>query len=144
MIQPKPLIFLDFDGVLHPVSAERHERFTCAKLLEESLQGAQCDIVISSSWRFRYSLAELKEILPTNLAARVIGTTGPAHIGDFARHMEIQNFADTRPNPRWIALDDSAWAFQKTSQLIVCNPSTGMTLAEAESVRQWLTSAGSV
>jgi predicted mannosyl-3-phosphoglycerate phosphatase (HAD superfamily) len=138
-MQPKPLIFLDFDGVLHPVSAKRHEHFSCAKLLEEALQDAQCEIVISSSWRFRYSLDELREILPVNLAKRVTATTGAAHVGKFARHAEIQNFADTRPKLRWIALDDCAWAFPTTSQLIVCNPNNGLTFTEVETVRQWLT-----
>ena len=139
--QPKPLLFLDFDGVLHPVSAKPHQRFSCAALLEEALQDAQCEIVISSSWRFRYSLAELREMLPIKLAQRVIGLTGPVHIGDFARHTEIQNFLDSLPLRRWIALDDCAWAFPNTSQLVVCKSSTGLTPAEAEDVRQWLTGA---
>jgi len=137
-MQPKPLIFLDFDGVLHPTSAKPQQWFSCADLLAEVLQGMQCEIVISSSWRFSHSLAELKELLPISLAERVVAATGAAHIGKFARYTEIQSFVGSRPNLRWMPLDDCAWDFPKTSQLIACNPNSGMTRVEAEKVRQWL------
>ena len=138
MSKPKPLIFLDFDGVLHPTSVNPDRWFSCAELLGEALQGAQCEIVISSSWRFSHSLAQLKNLLPIDLAERVTATTGAAHVGKFARYTEIGNFIGSRRNLRWVALDDCAWDFPKACPLIVCNPNTGMTLAEAERVRLWM------
>jgi hypothetical protein len=138
VMQPKPLLFLDFDGVLHPTSAKPQQWFSCVDLLAEVLEGTQCEIVISSSWRFTHSLSELRALLPINLAERTISTTGPAYIGKFARYTEIQSFIGSRLNLRWMALDDCAWDFPKTSQLIACNPNNGLTRVEAEKVRQWL------
>ena len=68
-------LFLDFDGVLHSMSGYRNEPFCRLPLLEEVLVNADVDIVISSSWRFQYSLDELKGKL-SQLGPKVVGTTG--------------------------------------------------------------------
>ena len=52
-------LFLDFDGVLHSMSGYRDQPFCRLPLLEEVLVNTDVDIVISSSWRFQYSLDEL-------------------------------------------------------------------------------------
>lgn len=140
-MRPKQLLFLDFDGVLHPTSVKSDQWFCCADLLGEVLEDTQCGIVISSSWRFSHTLAELKALLPAALGKRVIAVTGPAHIGKFARYTEIQNFMRLHSHLAWLALDDCAWDFPKSSPLIACNPNSGLTRVEAERVRRWLSGA---
>ena len=70
-------LFLDFDGVLHSMSGYHDQSFCRLPLLEEVLVDADVDIVISSGWRFQYSLDELKDKLG-QLGSKVVGTTGEA------------------------------------------------------------------
>ena len=53
------LLFLDFDGVLHPTHFAGEDPFNRADLLEEVLANLQVEIVISSSWRFTHSVSKL-------------------------------------------------------------------------------------
>jgi hypothetical protein len=48
---PARLLFLDFDGVLHPASAGREALFSRTSMLEAVLPDDRCRIVMSSSWR---------------------------------------------------------------------------------------------
>lgn len=137
------LLFLDFDGVLHPASAYATSPFMHAQALAECLRPHECQIVISSSWRFQYSLNELLDMLPQTLAARVTGITGPAHIGALARYREIENYLNlhTRQKARlsWRALDDSNWEFPpRLPELILCNPNEGVTSTQLRDLTTWL------
>ncbi len=135
-----PLLFLDFDGVLHPASDHATAAFSRTHLLEEALAGLEARLVVSSSWRFHYSLAAIRSRLPAAVASRVIGTTGEPHFGEFARHREILAWvADARDPAPWRALDDSAFEFPKgCHELILCDPSTGLDEQLAGVVRDWL------
>ena len=57
------LLFLDFDGVLHPTHFAGQDPFNRVHLLEETLEGSNIGIVISSSWRFTHSLEKLQKEL---------------------------------------------------------------------------------
>lgn len=134
------LIFLDFDGVLHPTSIELGPLFCRAGLLIEVLEGTDCQIVISSSWRHHDDLAELLTRLPAALAGRVVGTTGAAHVGRWARHHEIlQYLRDRALHTDWRALDDSVMEFPPgCPELIACDPSVGLGPGQCSRIRQWL------
>jgi len=135
-------LFLDFDGVLHPTSDHATAAFSRVSFLEETLAGLEARLVVSSSWRFHYSLADIRSRLPVDVASRVIGVTGEPHFGEFARHREILAWvADTRDLAPWRALDDSAFEFPKgCRELILCDPSTGLDEQVAGVVRDWLES----
>lgn len=137
-----PILFLDFDGVLHPASAYQTQAFCHALTLAECLQPYTCDIVISSSWRFNYSLPELRDLLPATLAARVIGTTGEAYIGQHARQHEIGEFLKRSGAPSdrsWRALDDAAWEFPPgLRNLIPCDSNTGLQKIQLAELERWL------
>lgn len=62
-----PVLFLDFDGVLHPNLAAEGQMFSRAPLLAQALEGLHVDIVVSSSWRFQWELAQLRALLPAAL-----------------------------------------------------------------------------
>jgi hypothetical protein len=103
------ILFVDFDGVLHPTSASEEERFSSAHLLEAVWPAAGCDIVISSSWRNFYPFTALVAHFPPTLRNSVIGITGRQYIGPWARYQEIKAYlASYRPLAEWRALDD-AW-----------------------------------
>ena len=70
------LLFLDFDGVLHPTHFAGEDPFNRVHLLEETLEGSNIEIVISSSWRFTHSLEKLQKLLPNSISSLVIGVTG--------------------------------------------------------------------
>lgn len=111
------LVFLDFDGVLHPSKGERGafcqlgELAACADRLEA--QGIGVSFVISSSWR---RFAPLEEILGAledacpGFSSRVEGATGCRPEDPLgARRLEIYDYLRSRPGgaPRaFAAVDD--------------------------------------
>ena len=71
----RPTLYLDFDGVLHPGHAQPNERFGLQNVLVDAISGYEVDIVVSSSWRFQYTLAKLKSVLHADIGC-------PLTIGD--------------------------------------------------------------
>lgn len=132
-------LFLDFDGVLHPNMAAPHQRFSRLPLLVQTLQGCEVEIVISSSWRFEWSLPEMKAHFPTSVRHQVVDTTGPAFIGRHARWREITDYCSLQGLSDWRALDDARFEFpDPCAQLIGCEGSRGLEATQCEKIRQWL------
>ena len=133
------LLFLDFDGVLHPSHFAGQAPFSRAHLLEETLAQFAPKIVVSSSWRFTHSLHKLQKSLPTAIGQLIIGATSTAIIGKYPRYQEIQNYLSGYGPADWRALDDSYWEFPHTcSKLIRCNPNTGIADKQVLELQQWL------
>lgn len=100
------LLYVDFDGVLHPSSGG--DLFCRMHLLEEVLIGKDCQIIISSSWRFHYPFDDLLSLFPESLRGQVAGVTGDAFVGRWPRHSEILIDASKRSgHGRWRALYES-------------------------------------
>jgi hypothetical protein len=134
-----PHLFLDFDGVLHPSTCAPERLFERAEPLAAALRGVACEVVISSSWRHHHPLPELLQHLPHELAERVIGHTGPAYVGRWARWHEIEAWRAlyARGAP-WRALDDSTFEFPpQCVELIACDPNLGIAVAQAKALRTW-------
>ncbi len=136
----KKLLFLDFDGVLHPTTTSLDRPPFChAPLLESALQGRDCDVVVSSSWRHHHTHQEILAHLPSALRQKVVGFTGQAHIGRWPRFTEIQNYMVHLGIANWRALDDSFLEFpENCSELIRCNPNEGLTSSQVQAVVHWL------
>ena len=131
-------LFLDFDGVLHSMSGYRDEPFCRLPLLEEVLINTDVDIVISSSWRFQYSLEELKDRLG-QLGPKVVATTGDPHVGSYPRFNEILKYAETHQISNWRALDDASYEFPSTEmRVFVCNPNVGVEDFQLMQLAQWI------
>ncbi len=134
------LLFLDFDGVLHPISAGEDRHFCRTSLLAATLAGFEgiVQVVISSDRRGYYTLDELKAMLPAGLATYVVGVT-PLHPGN--RLEEIRAFvAMHAPDSDWRALDDDFLSFPKGfPQLIRCDGFVGFDDECATQLRIWLT-----
>ena len=134
-----PALFLDFDGVLHPNLSAPEQRFVRLPMLADALGESDVQIIVSSSWRFEWSLARLKSLFPEPIQTRVIGTTGPAHIGRHARWNEINACCTQRRLTNWRALDDAYFEFpDPCEQLIRCEGSRGIGQAECEALVAWL------
>ena len=135
-----PVIFLDFDGVMHPTSATPEKFFSCASILADAIGDAECEIIISSSWRHHHTLDEIIGMLPETLQHLVQGTTGEAFIGRYPRYNEILTYANNNGlGSDWRALDDSWIEFPPNcSKLIQCNPNIGLGRKQADYLHKWL------
>ena len=134
----KKVLFLDFDGVLHPTT-HGSALLSQLPLLESALEGRDYTMVISSSWRFHLEMEDLKKHFSSAVQNKIIGITGEAYIGAYARFHEINAYAMQHGIANWRALDDSYWEFpQDCSQLIRCNPNSGLTQREVKVLSEWL------
>lgn len=135
-------LFLDFDGVLHCMAQTASKPFDRLGLIEPLVDVAPFEIVISSSWRFHFELSEIRERLG-RLRHFVVGTTGEAVIGRYARHREILEYVRHYRIEDWRALDDAYLEFREnSSELILCDPRVGVSEKEVEALKGWLLQAG--
>lgn len=131
-------LFLDFDGVLHCMAQATAKPFSRLKLIEPLVDVALFQIVISSSWRFHFELTEIQERLG-RLRACVVGTTGEAVTGRYARHREILEYVRHHQIRDWRALDDAYLEFPENSaEVILCDPRLGVSEKEVDALRTWL------
>ncbi len=117
------ILFLDFDGVLHPEPCFDDTKLFCfLPRLENVLRDyPQIKIVISSTWRDSRSLRELQNLFSMEIAQRVIGVT-PCwrdypelfEVNGYQRHTEILTWIRFSDEPwvKWIAIDDKAFLFK--------------------------------
>jgi hypothetical protein len=145
------LLFLDFDGVLHPEPSFQSETLFChLPKLESILRDfPNVDVVISSSWRDTRTLTELQALFSPDIRMRIVGVTPDWRnhpglfdvIGNYPRHIEIE--AWRRDSGRlwedWIAIDDRAYWFRPfLKNLVRCDPTTGLTGEIETELRQRL------
>jgi hypothetical protein len=127
--------------VLQSTTTAIEDLFCKASLLNDLLSERPCNVVISSSWRFKSDLNNLKSKLPQPISRLVVGNTGSPEIGRWPRFSEIKQYLKMhRPLADWRALDDSFLEFPKDcSELILCHPKYGVTEKEIASLAAWLT-----
>ena len=133
------ILFTDFDGVVHPgpsvVTSLTH--FCWLPQLTRLLAPwADVELVIHSTWRHQYDLAELREMLGT-LGSRVLDVTVGAHRWDSIRDWLSRNprVTDFR------VLDDEPDEFPRPppSELVICRPHLGIAEPEVQArLRSWL------
>lgn len=145
------IIFLDFDGVLHPffprkdLSAEENQLFSYLPRLEGVLRDfPESRIVIASSWRINRPWENVISAFSLDITARIIGATPdlkhreppyPKH----PRYEEILVFLRNKnlSAAQWIALDDDPGLYPANCQnLILCED--GFHDAEENSLREVL------
>lgn len=118
----KKIIFLDFDGVLHPHSQYKTKdnyMFSKTDLLNNLIKEySDINIVISSSWRESFSLKDLKNFFPDETSEKIIGVTPVLSSNTLigGRLKEIYHFCETNNigENEWVALDDIASLFLKS------------------------------
>ncbi|SCK38050.1 hypothetical protein VAR608DRAFT_3529 [Variovorax sp. HW608] len=131
------ILFLDFDGVLH-LEGEGHlpveSPFCFLPRLEALLREfAEVRIVISSMWRERHTLDQLREFFSDDLRHRIVGVTplpvrGPGGYAPARREGEILAWLETHGGVEqpWVAPDDAEWQFDRyLHRLVVCGSFVG-------------------
>ena len=149
------LLFLDFDGVLHPEPCRDTTQLLCnLPLLESTLMGLKdLDIVISSTWRHQHSLPALRALFCPDIGNRMIDTTprwqdlpalceviGPTYV----RQVKIEGWLRqaNRVWEPWVALDDKPYWFRPfLPNLVCCDPQVGLNQTSANALRSKLVAA---
>lgn len=144
MSQATRVLFVDFDGCLHPLSTGltsggapvKTPHFGWLPALAEALRGHDdVGLVVHSTWRYEYDVDELRGLLGS-LGQRVIGATprGP-RLDSILWWTNLSQCTDYR------ILDDDASEFPSPPppQLILCCPSTGVAApAVLAALKKWL------
>jgi hypothetical protein len=149
------LLWLDFDGVLHPCPLPETKRdsgryeaelFQSADVLAEMLRPYPAvRLVLSTSWVLSYGLDRTRKLLPNELAQRVIGATFDEksmdryEFGEMPRHEQIIRDVAKRQPIRWLALDDDAddWPAGSLDNLVPMPSELGLSceVARTETIR---------
>lgn len=145
-----PVLFLDFDGVLHPDAVfitprgpQLHAKghlFMWAPLLAQALADfPQVKIVLSTTWVRHLGFRRARGYLPEAIQSRVTGATWHS---EMARGWADQNWWDSATRyeqicrhvararlPNWISLDDDpeGWPSEALGQLVLCEGQLGLT-----------------
>lgn len=133
------LIFLDFDGVLHPTGKEQRH-FSCLPIFENAMrQCPSAKIVITSTWRLAYNMDALKRIFSEDIRSRIIGCTPEGDSEDrYARSREIESYlVSEKLQVKWIAIDDSAGQFRPGTALVLTDGKRGFDVASAKKLFDW-------
>ncbi len=150
-----PILFVDIDGVLHPVGSREPVWFNRLPLLAQALGEpdlAHVQLVVSSDWRIAYTLDELRLRFPPDLRLRVVGTTPleeavkPRQWGAWAqrhpRQAQLMAWLDRHigslQHP-WAALDDNPHQFiPHEPRLVSVHGVLGLQPEHVDAVRQLL------
>ncbi|OAK63600.1 hypothetical protein A3K87_16030 [Variovorax paradoxus] len=126
------LLFLDIDGVLHPVGADysfSSKFFSHLPLLEELLREFKSvDVVISSDWRRTESIEQLQRYFSADIRHRIIGATpqiAPSVAVHYRRQLQVQAWIDGngRHEAEWVARDDWPQSFESGfARLVLTDP----------------------
>lgn len=144
------LLFLDYDGVLHPDAVYLSRRgielraagslfMWSPQLIDALADHPDLRIVLSTSWARNLGFDRARQALPTELRHQVIGATWHSAMGrgwpDYipwdvqTRWEQIAAYLSRLNEPvRWLAIDDDArgWATADRDQLIQTDPNTGL------------------
>lgn len=125
------ILFLDFDGVLHPEYCERpvpeDEVFCHLPRLERVLRDfPTVEIVISSMWRYSFPLERLRERFSEDIRVRIISITPLIDLNEGGgprptREDEIAQWMveNNQQSEDWLALDDAVWQFPTTRHRVI-------------------------
>jgi hypothetical protein len=128
------VIFLDIDGVLAPI---RHwDRYgdldpRCIEVLNEIVVRGEADVVVSSTWRYGKTIAELQEMLDTQgFVGRVLDKTPTGALGA-DRGEEIAAWLAAHAVDGYVIIDDHADMGELRSRLVQTYPAQGLQPADA-------------
>lgn len=146
-MKPTVFLFLDFDGVLHPVSARPEARWTAVDLIAALVEEVpDTAVVVSSTYRAVMAFDRILELFPPPMRDRIVGGT-PVIAVDWGdtnlprRHREILAWLQGNgySDARWLAVDDDAEYFaEDCQQLWLVDGVIGLTPADIEQLRHLL------
>ena len=123
------MIFLDFDGVIAPIKRwDRYEDVdpACVKVLNDIVAEGDADVVVSSTWRYGKTVAELQEILDAKgFAGRVLDVT-PTLPAPTDRTDEITAWLAQHAVTSYIVIDDHVVGGDLSARLVLTQPGYGL------------------
>jgi hypothetical protein len=130
----KTALFLDIDGVLHPLGASEFEEvgrelivtgqdlLRWVPILWELIGEVDVQLVVHSSWRHIYRLDEIVRRFPMPIRDRIFDVTAGA-----GRYESIVQYVERYRIDRFAVLDDLPSAFPtRWPHLIACDPELGI------------------
>jgi hypothetical protein len=136
------VIFLDIDGVLAPI--RRWDRYgdldpACIRVLNDIVARAGADVVVTSTWRYGKTVAELQEMLDAQgFAGRVVDAT-PTGAPGSGRGDEIGAWLAEHEVSGYVIIDDHGDVGALRTHLVLTQPAHGLTPAEVPAVMATLT-----
>ncbi|WP_458068475.1 HAD domain-containing protein [Rhodanobacter sp. BL-MT-08] len=152
------VIYLDFDGVLHPDEAYQDDKgrvylrgpgklFEYAPVLVEALAlYPDLRIVLSTSWVRMKSYSWVCRHLPEGLRKRVIGATWHSRFKhdydetlwwrDASRYRQIKRDLLRRMPAYWLAIDDDmeGWPENEMDRVVYCDPENALGGEQAQAL----------
>ena len=131
------VIFLDIDGVLAPI--RRWDRYgdldpACIQVLNEIVARSGADVVVSSTWRYGKTAAELQELLEAvGFAGRVVDTT-PTDLAGASRADEISAWLARNDVSSYVIIDDHLDMGELRTHLVQTQPGHGLQSADVSRV----------
>jgi hypothetical protein len=128
------VIFLDIDGVLAPI--RRWDRYgdldpACIRVLNEIVTRGGADVVVSSTWRYGKTVAELQEILDAGgFTGRVLDKT-PTGAPGADRGEEIATWLGEHAVSGFVIIDDHVDMGELGVHLVQTHPAHGLLPADA-------------
>ena len=129
-------LFLDLDGVLRRSASPL---YGLDRDLVDNLEGLlrtvpDVKVVITSSWREAFSLAELRNHFSPDIAARIVGVTPSSQSRDgFCRHREVLAYLkrNDAASDWWVAVDDDPGHYPPDAPVLLVDSATGLDAAMA-------------
>ena len=147
------ILFLDFDGVMHPDPCPKKSFFCQLPLIEAVLRELpQVDIVVSSSWRYDHQLEELKAFFSPDIRPLVIDVTPtvartndegwiPPHLLQHHREWECRKWLRQHRDvdTPWLAIDDvSEWFVPDCEHVLLTQSELGFQSNQTSQLRDML------
>ena len=123
------MIFLDFDGVLAPI--RRWDRYgdldpACIRVLNDVVARGGADVVVSSTWRYGRTAAELQTMLDAaGFIGRVVDTT-PVGTPGASRGDEIAAWLAANDVSGYVIIDDHVDMGELRAHLVQTHPAHGL------------------
>jgi hypothetical protein len=123
-----PVLFLDFDGVLHPAGCPASHRFMHLPRFQKVMhEYPEVEIVLSVMQPQADRAHKLRALFSPLIRTRVLGDTLDTECEEQMRYRQILKFMrQHRRTAPWLALDDSQEEFPpRCPQLVLCEPGKG-------------------
>ena len=131
---------------MHPEFCHESKHFVHLDIFEAVMRTApHVELVISSTWRYKRSLEELKALFSDDVAAQIIGTTPfyaqltdvPDTLMGYEREAECRSWLRQhgRVAHEWLALDDRSWNFRPFNRnVLLVDGSVGLNADAAQTL----------
>src|SRR5262245_61545485 len=128
------VIFLDIDGVLAPI--RRWDRYgdldpACIQVLNEIAARGGADVVVSSTWRYGKTVAELQEILEAAGFTGCVVDKTPIGAAGTDRGEEIAAWLAEHAVIGYVIIDDHVNMGELRGHLVLTHPAHGLQSADA-------------